>query len=56
MTFLEEIFSRHAVLHKFVAINKSGGNPDNHKQMLWLIYEKMVFFVFLEIELKLRDC
>ena len=24
MTFLEDIFSRHAILHKFVTINKSG--------------------------------
>ena len=55
MTFLEDIFSRHAVLHKSVAINKSGWKSRQSQiDALAYLWEEM--FLFLEIELKLRDC
>ena len=53
--FREDIFSRHAVLHKCVIINKSGWKSrQSHTDALAYLWEEM--FLFLEIELKLRDC
>ena len=55
MPFLEDIFSRHAVLHKCVTINKSGWKSrQSHTDALAYLWEEM--FLFLEIELQLRDC
>ena len=55
MTCLEDIFSRHALLHKFVTINKSGWKSrQSQRDALAYLGEEM--FLFLEIELKLRDC
>ena len=55
MTFLEDIFSRHAVLHKCVTINKSGWKY-RHSQTDAVAYLWEEMFLFLEIELKFRDC
>ena len=55
MTFLEDIFSRHAVLHKCVIIKQSGWKS-RKSQTIALAYLLEEMFLFLEIELKLRDC
>ena len=49
MTFLEDIVSRHAVLHKCVTINKSGWKSrQSQTDALAYLWEEM--FLFLEIE------